>query len=103
MVDFAASFENTATDILIENLKRALDQYPDTKSICLAGGVSANELLRAKASSFNKILPIYVPSPSLTGDNAAMVATAAFYEIESGVQPTSPYKVSLAPRSPIDK
>lgn len=104
VADFAASFENTATDILIENLKRALEKYLDTKSICLAGGVSANELLRKKtARAFSNVSTVFFPSANLSGDNAAMVATAAFYEIESGVPPTDPYKVSLAPRSPIDK
>ncbi|MBR3414932.1 tRNA (adenosine(37)-N6)-threonylcarbamoyltransferase complex transferase subunit TsaD [Candidatus Saccharibacteria bacterium] len=104
VADFAASFENTATDILIENLKRALEKCPDTKSICLAGGVSANELLRKKtARAFSNVSAVFFPSANLSGDNAAMVAAAAFYEIESGVPPTDPYKVSLAPRSPIDK
>ena len=115
VADFAASFENTATDILIENLARALKKYPDTKSICLAGGVSANEMLRkrvARVFSNNKgrdNLPFgntvftFFPDKKLCGDNAAMVAAAAYYEIKSGVRPTDPYKVSLAPRSPIDK
>lgn len=122
VADFAASFENTATDILVENLKKALALYPDTKSVCLAGGVSANGLLKDKfyqinnqSSAGNRAFRLddhsqrgarwgeCVPPPTLTGDNAAMVATAAFYEIESGVPPTDPYKVSLAPRSPIDK
>ena len=103
VADFAASFENTATDILVENLKKALALYPDTKSICLAGGVSANKLLREKVARLFFSLAAFFPLPSLTGDNAAMVATAAFYEIESGVPPTDPYKVSLAPRSPIDQ
>ncbi|MBQ9017347.1 tRNA (adenosine(37)-N6)-threonylcarbamoyltransferase complex transferase subunit TsaD [Candidatus Saccharibacteria bacterium] len=97
VADFAASFENTATDILIENLKKALERYPDTKSICLAGGVSANDLLREKSRT------VFLPDKSLSGDNGAMVAAAAFYEIESGVHPTDPYSVSLAPRSAIDR
>ncbi|MBQ7040669.1 tRNA (adenosine(37)-N6)-threonylcarbamoyltransferase complex transferase subunit TsaD [Candidatus Saccharibacteria bacterium] len=125
IADFAASFEETATDILIENLQKALTLYPDTKSICLAGGVSANELLRSKSKcSFERVdteiakgnfqgrdnlpfeklplaIPVFFPSKSLSGDNAAMVAAAAYYEIQSGVQPTDPYHVSLSPRSPI--
>lgn len=151
--DFAASFENTATDILIENLQKALQAYPDTRSICLAGGVSANDLLRAKLgitkgdfsndkeisprrittpaglsselerskiptkvqpgivipkgetiSLFEKspfAIPVFAPDKSLTGDNAAMVATAAFYEIKVGVQPTDPYSLNIYPRKTI--
>ena len=99
VADFAASFENTATDILIENLKKALEKYPDTKSICLAGGVSANKLLQEKTK--NHFQNVFVPPLNLSGDNAAMVAAAAFYEIESGVQPTDPYSLNIYPRKPI--
>jgi len=98
--DFAASFENTATDILIKNLQKALEKYPDTKSICIAGGVSANELLRDKLKIV-KDIPTFAPEKSLTGDNGAMVAAAAFYEIETGVKPTDPYKLNIYPRKPI--
>ena len=108
VADFAASFENTATDILLENLKKALTLYPDTKSICLAGGVSANELLRAKTlgefdnSPLPSPLSVFIPQKSFSGDNGAMVAAAAYYEIKSGVKPADPYKVTLFPRSPIN-
>jgi N6-L-threonylcarbamoyladenine synthase len=46
--DFAASFQKTAIDILLEKLEQALKQNPETKSILLAGGVSANQLLRSE-------------------------------------------------------
>ena len=42
---------------------------------------------------------IYFPAPHFSGDNAAMVAMACFWEIKSGVQPTDPRKLTLAPRS----
>lgn len=42
---------------------------------------------------------IFFPSPEFSGDNAAMVAMAAYWEIKSGVSPTDPYKLTLAPRS----
>ena len=99
--DFAASFENTATDIIIEKLKKSLHLYPEAKSIVFAGGVSANSLLREKAKSSLKNRKIFFPDPSFSGDNGAMVASAAFYEISSGVQPTDPYSVNITPRSKI--
>ena len=95
--DFAASFQNTAVDILLAKLKDALKNYPDTKSLVFAGGVSANELLRKKATK----LPAFFPDKSLSGDNAAMVAAAAFFEIKTGVQPTDPYHLDISPRSAI--
>ncbi len=90
--DFAASFQKTAVDILCEKLEMALAEYPDVQSVVLAGGVSAN-------SALHEALPeAYFPTPSLSGDNGAMVATACYYEIMSGVKPTNPYKLNIYPR-----
>ncbi len=96
--DFAASFEKTAIDILLEKLKAALNEHQEVKSICFAGGVSANAALRSKASESIHNLPLFFPSPSLSGDNAAMVGAAAYFEIISGVQPTDPYSLNIYPR-----
>lgn len=46
---------------------------------------------------------IYFPEPKFSGDNAAMVGAAAFYEIESGAAPTNPYVLSIAPRTKISE
>ena len=89
--DFAASFEKTAIDIIIEKLNEALKLHPEAKSIVFAGGVSANALLREKADGF-------FPDKSLSSDNGAMVAAAAYFEITSGVQPTDPYSLNIYPR-----
>ena len=96
VADFAASFQKTAVDILVEKLQMALEMYPKTQSVVVAGGVSANKALR-------EALPeAYFPEPSLSGDNGAMVAAAAFYEIQSGVEPTDPYKLNIYPRISIE-
>lgn len=94
IADFAASFEQTAVDILLEKLQSALNDHP-AKSIIIAGGVSANQRLRKKA------IDCIFPEPRFSGDNAAMVASAAFYEIQSGTQPTDPYTLNIYPRSAI--
>ena len=47
--DFAASFQKTAVEILLEKMQAALEEHPEAKSIVVAGGVSANELLREEA------------------------------------------------------
>lgn len=100
--DFAASFQKTACEILLEKLQLALEQYPDTRSLVFAGGVSANQELRRQAlQKFDQQIPIFFPEPRFTGDNAAMVGAAAYYEILSGVQPTDPYKLNILPRTPI--
>ena len=100
IADFAASFEKTAVDYLLDKLQAAKKLHPDTKSFVIAGGVSANSLLRKTATArFNSI---YFPAPKFSGDNGAMVAAAAFFEIQSGVAPTDPYKLNILPRSAIN-
>ena len=94
VADFAASFENVATDILLEKLEIALKNRSDVKSIAFAGGVSANQLLREKAQKYSALFP----SATLSGDNAAMVASAAYFEIQDGTQPTDPYSLNIYPR-----
>ena len=96
VADFAASFEDTACDILLEKLQKAIEKYPDTKSLVFAGGVSANECLRKKTAR-----TVFFPNKAFSGDNAAMVGAAAFYEIASNVKPTDPKKLNILPRSTI--
>lgn len=122
--DFAASFQRTAAEILLEKLAKAREQFPEVKSVVLAGGVSANRRLREMAAeavagrvkqSGNekegreqgrlaglKGLELYVPEAKYTGDNAAMVGAAAVYEVWSGVEPTDPYRLEIAPRRVIE-
>ena len=107
--DFAASFEQTATDILIEKIKLALKQNPETKSLVVAGGVSANQRLRHNLKLFieqqnaklNNKIKLFFPEPHFSGDNGAMVASAAYYEILSGYPETDPYTLNIMPRSKI--
>lgn len=109
--DFAAAFQATACDILLEKLGNALQGYPEARSVVFAGGVSANQVLRQKALEGQKMgsngifgrgdIEIYFPEPKFTGDNAAMVGAAAYYEIMNGVKPVDPYHLNILPRTPI--
>ena len=96
IADFAASFQQTAIDILLEKLQKALALYPDVQSVVIAGGVSANQELRKALEE------AYFPEPKFSGDNGAMVAAAAYYEIASDVKPTDPYKLNIYPRISIE-
>ena len=100
--DFAASFQKTAVEILCEKMKTALQKYPNAKSIVVAGGVSANKKLREKMIESFGEADVYFPAPNLSGDNGAMVATAAYYEIQAGVKPTDPYTLNIYPRISIE-
>lgn len=105
--DFAASFEQTAVDILIEKIKLALKQNPETKSLIIAGGVSANQRLRhdlnfyieQQNSKLHNKINLFFPEPRFSGDNGAMVASAAYYEIISQIPPTDPFTLNIMPRS----
>ncbi len=117
VADFAASFQKTAVDILAEKISMALEQHPDVQSVVVAGGVSANKALREKVEKTfsrersgplgqvllsQKGLSTFFPDPCLSGDNGAMVAAAAYYEIQSGVEATDPYKLNIYPRISIE-
>ena len=106
VADFAASFQKTAVDILVEKVQMALKQYPDVKSVVVAGGVSANEELKKALTlclkKHHQNIKVFFPDTSLSGDNGAMVATACYYEIRSGVKPTDPYSLNIYPRISIE-
>ncbi|MBQ3464777.1 tRNA (adenosine(37)-N6)-threonylcarbamoyltransferase complex transferase subunit TsaD [Candidatus Saccharibacteria bacterium] len=104
VADFAASFQKTAVDILAEKLEMALEKYPEVASVVVAGGVSANKVLREKLTSLSESrkIPVFFPAPMLSGDNGVMVAAAAYYEILSGVKPTDPYKLNIYPRISVE-
>ncbi len=104
--DFAASFQYTACEILTEKLKMALRGHQEARSLVVAGGVSASAALRKKVTeSLSEAsggkLKVYFPELKFSGDNAAMVGAAAYFEVISGVEPTDPYTLSIAPRMAI--
>lgn len=82
--DLCASFEKAVTEVLIENIKKAVKQT-GVKTIALAGGVSANSYIR---SEFLKLeqdgIKIYMPDLKLCTDNAAMIASAGYYNFIAG-------------------
>ena len=84
--DLAASFLNAVVDLLERNTKKALELYPNTKKLVLAGGVSANSVLRARMKDLSQKqhIELFLPELSLCGDNAAMVGSQAYYEWLAG-------------------
>lgn len=97
--DFAASFETTSIKILVEKLSKAVENY-QPKSIMIAGGVSANVKLRESIADFAQKqldLAFFTPQPKFSTDNAAMVASAAYFEIKNGKKPDSPYQLEANP------
>ena len=82
--DLCSSFEKAVTEVLIENVQKAIKQT-NSKAVVLAGGVSANSYIR---NEFLKLeeqnIKIYMPDLKLCTDNAAMIASAGYYNFIEG-------------------
>ena len=83
--DLAAVFRQTVVDHLCDKTMKAC-RDGNWKTLALAGGVSANSLLRSqmKALCDAQGIRLYVPPMNLTGDNAAMIGAAAHNDLVSG-------------------
>ncbi len=78
--DICASFQHTLVQTLLHQLKRAVKKA-EIKSICLAGGVSANSYLRSTLLSEaekNK-WEVFLPDFQYCTDNAGMIAFTAYH------------------------
>ena len=83
--DVGASFINAVANSLCENTEKAMEIYNE-KTLVLAGGVSANSVLRSRMEALadKKGWALYLPDLSLCGDNAAMVGAQGYYEYSKG-------------------
>ena len=83
--DIGASYMHAVSRVLCEKTQKAIDEFKP-KRFALAGGVSANSVLRAQMESLCKKnrLTLYMPALNLCGDNAAMIGSQAYYEALSG-------------------
>lgn len=79
----AYELQEAITDVLVTKTLRAAQKY-QVKNILLAGGVAANKRLREKMSLAmkqfsNEAMKLCVPDAKLCTDNAAYIASAAFF------------------------
>ena len=84
--DLCISFEKAVTEVLIENITKAINQT-GTKQVAIAGGVSANSYIRnafLELEKEYKDLKVYMPDMKLCTDNAAMIASAGYYNYLKG-------------------
>ena len=101
VADFAASFQEVAAEVLVQKLSQVLRDDAEIRSVVLAGGVSANRVLRERVRLTAGDRLVFVPEMNLCTDNAAMVGAAAYYSIEAGQGAVDPYDLDIAPRSKI--
>lgn len=82
--DLCASFEKNVTETLMENVIKAIEKT-GLKKITLAGGVSANSYIRAEFKKLEEQgIKVYMPDLKLCTDNAAMIASAGYYNYING-------------------
>lgn len=85
ILDLCASFQNAVVRALVRSLRKAADEHAP-RTILLAGGVACNSELRASVAQLGAELgiPVHVPSPVHTTDNAAMIAAAGYPKLLRG-------------------
>ena len=83
--DLSASYRKAVVDCLTGNFIRAAEDT-GAKKLVIAGGVSANSLLRRvlEKECASRGWAFYRPDLSLCGDNAAMIGSQAYYEYLAG-------------------
>lgn len=83
--DLGASFMTAVASCLCKNTLSAMNELGH-KKLVLAGGVSANSVLRKMVEDMcsKNNFELYLPELSLCGDNAAMVGAQGYYEYLSG-------------------
>lgn len=83
--DIAHAFQEAAVDTLVRKCKRALEQTGH-KQLVIAGGVSANQLLRSRLGEMVKNFgaELYFPRAEFCTDNGAMIAYAGTLRILAG-------------------
>jgi N6-L-threonylcarbamoyladenine synthase len=105
VADLAASFQAAVVDVLVTKTVNATKQY-SAKNIVVAGGVSANRVLR-HSIQVQATCPLHIPPIWLCTDNAAMIAGAAYFryvqgqhdQLDMDVLPNWPLSEVLAPIS----
>jgi N6-L-threonylcarbamoyladenine synthase len=83
--DLAASFQAAAVDVLVAKCLAALDRE-GLQRLVIAGGVGANEQLRARLAAETEArgAKAYFPPSRLCTDNGAMIAFAAALKAREG-------------------
>ncbi len=95
--DVAASFQESIIDVLVEKTVQAVQTHRAVQ-VLLAGGVAANQALRARLETRSPVA-VLCPPPRLCTDNAAMIATAGYYRFAAGFR--ADLGLDVAPSLPL--
>ncbi|MEY4869645.1 MAG: hypothetical protein RIS11_839, partial [Pseudomonadota bacterium] len=100
--DIAASFQQAVVDCLQDRLEYSLARIEPLSALVVAGGVAANEAVRAmlQALAGRHSMRFVAPPHWLCTDNGAMIAWAGAERFAAGR--TDPLDVAARPRWPLD-
>jgi N6-L-threonylcarbamoyladenine synthase len=104
--DLCAGFQAAVGDVLADRVKNAIALFrarqPEGGALVVAGGVAANQALRARLASVaaDGGLALALPPPALCTDNAAMIAWAGIERLRLGM--TDGLDASPRARWPLD-
>lgn len=95
VADLAAEFQDAVVDVLVEKTMRAVEAL-GLRRVVLGGGVARNSRLRQRlAERLGSTGRLFVPSPRLATDNAAMIGEAARVRLLAGER--SPWSLNADP------
>ena len=106
VADLAASFQAAVVESIADRVTRAVEifrkDYPEGKTLVVAGGVAANTELRASLvkTAAKAGLSFAAPPPALCTDNAVMIAWAGVERLKLGLIDGLDFKAR--PRWPLD-
>ena len=84
VADIAASYSEAITGVLTDHFLRCAADHGQ-KTLVIAGGVSANSMLREKLKAgIGADQRLYMPPLDLCGDNGAMIGAQGYYEFLAG-------------------
>lgn len=100
--DIAWAFQEAVVDTLVIKCRRAL-QHTGLRRVIIAGGVGANQVLRARLSEFASQagVRVYYPPPELCTDNGAMIAYAGWRRLRAGQH--APLEIGARVRWPMEE
>ena len=102
--DIAAAFQQAALDCVIDRTRHALEGSEGLTALVVAGGVAANQTIRAglEALAAQFGLPFVAPPLALCTDNAAMIAWAGQERLARADFAPDPLDIAARPRWPLD-
>lgn len=100
--DFCYAFVQVIVDSILNKLEKAIQEYPEIKSVFAGGGVFKNEKLSKSVSALVRSYGLHfnLPETKYRTDNAVMIGIAAHYKFQRGEILTTDEEKSTLDRNP---